>query len=96
MSGSPRMFTAIAKILVEVEALNTKFPGFSEVTDQAFELIWSVDKLTKDDILGQISALLKEQKPTQRKHLARLVTSFIKAVELGLDDGTFSIPRQEK
>lgn len=95
MPDSPRMLTAIAKILAKVEALDAKFPGFSEVTTQAFELIWSVDKLTKDDILSQISALLKEQKPTQRKHLARLVTDFIKAVELGLDDGTYSIPRQE-
>jgi hypothetical protein len=82
------MLTALTKVFAEVETINTKFPGFSEVAAQAFHTVWSVDKLSKDDILLQLSNLLKEQKPTQRKHLARLVVDFIKAVELGFDDGT--------
>lgn len=87
MSNLNRTETAIAKIILEVARINAKFPGFSEVADQAFEVVWCIDKLPKEIVINNISRLLSEQQPVQRKHLARVVADFIKAVEIGLEDG---------
>jgi hypothetical protein len=87
MSNLNRMETAIAKIILDVSRINAKYPGFSEVADQAFEIVWCIDKLPKEIVTDHISRLLSEQQPAQRKHLVRVVADFIKSVEIGLEDG---------
>jgi hypothetical protein len=80
------METAVVNVIKDVALVNAKYPGFSEVADQAFEVVWCIDKLPKEIVINSISRLLSEQQPAQRKHLVRVVTDFINAVELGLQD----------